>query len=78
MKKESGLGLAFKKDENFGEWYSDVSQLLNRIGGFEESFLRIRSSQSSGSYLGNTRPKFSHPYLSNSAQILGSNPRHRS
>jgi len=27
VKKESGLGLAFKKDENFGEWYSDVSQL---------------------------------------------------
>lgn len=24
VKKESGLGLAFKKDENFGEWYSDV------------------------------------------------------
>lgn len=24
VKKESGLGLAFKKDENFGEWYSDI------------------------------------------------------
>lgn len=25
VKKESKLGLPFKKDENFGEWYSDVS-----------------------------------------------------
>ncbi|CAN1236387.1 Proline--tRNA ligase, cytoplasmic [Linum grandiflorum] len=24
VKKESGLGLSFKKDENFGEWYSEV------------------------------------------------------
>jgi prolyl-tRNA synthetase len=24
VKKESGLGLAFKKEENFGDWYSDL------------------------------------------------------
>lgn len=24
MKKETGLGLTKKKDENFGEWYSEV------------------------------------------------------
>ncbi|KAK9684671.1 hypothetical protein RND81_10G224500 [Saponaria officinalis] len=24
VKKETGLGLSFKKDENFGEWYSEV------------------------------------------------------
>ncbi|KAK6915323.1 Proline-tRNA ligase, class II, C-terminal [Dillenia turbinata] len=24
MKKETGLGLSYKKDENFGEWYSEV------------------------------------------------------
>ncbi|KAF3677967.1 putative 50S ribosomal protein L3-2, chloroplastic-like [Capsicum annuum] len=24
VKKESGLGLSYKKDENFGEWYSEV------------------------------------------------------
>lgn len=24
VKKETGLGLTFKKDENFGEWYSEV------------------------------------------------------
>ncbi|CAL5433592.1 unnamed protein product [Camellia sinensis] len=24
VKKESGLGLFYKKDENFGEWYSEV------------------------------------------------------
>lgn len=24
MKKETGLGLSHKKDENFGEWYSEV------------------------------------------------------
>lgn len=28
VKKETGLGLAFKKEDNFGEWYSDVSNLL--------------------------------------------------
>jgi hypothetical protein len=26
VKKESGLGLTFKKEENFGDWYSDVRQ----------------------------------------------------
>lgn len=25
VKKETGLGLSHKKDENFGEWYSEVS-----------------------------------------------------
>lgn len=25
VKKETGLGLTHKKDENFGEWYSEVS-----------------------------------------------------
>lgn len=25
VKKETGLGLSYKKDENFGEWYSEVS-----------------------------------------------------
>ena len=25
VKKETKLGLPFKKDENFGDWYSDVS-----------------------------------------------------
>jgi hypothetical protein len=29
VKKESGLGLAFKKEENFGDWYSDVRRYLN-------------------------------------------------
>ena len=24
VKKETGLGLSFTKDENFGEWYSEV------------------------------------------------------
>lgn len=24
VKKETGLGLTHKKDENFGEWYSEV------------------------------------------------------
>lgn len=24
MKKETGLGLTNKKDDNFGEWYSEV------------------------------------------------------
>lgn len=24
VKKETGLGLSVKKDENFGEWYSEV------------------------------------------------------
>lgn len=24
LKKETGLGLTYKKDENFGEWYSEV------------------------------------------------------
>lgn len=24
VKKETGLGLSYKKDENFGEWYSEV------------------------------------------------------
>lgn len=24
VKKETGLGLSFKKEENFGEWYSEV------------------------------------------------------
>ena len=24
VKKETGLGLSHKKDENFGEWYSEV------------------------------------------------------
>ncbi len=24
VKKETGLGLTKKKDENFGEWYSEV------------------------------------------------------
>lgn len=36
VKKETGLGLTNKKDENFGEWYSEVSlcfilDLKNRI-----------------------------------------------
>jgi len=26
VKKETGLGLTFKKEENFGEWYSEVSK----------------------------------------------------
>ena len=25
MKKETGLGLSVTKDENFGEWYSEVN-----------------------------------------------------
>lgn len=24
LKKETGLGLSYKKDDNFGEWYSEV------------------------------------------------------
>jgi len=28
VKKETGLGLSFKKEENFGEWYSEVSESL--------------------------------------------------
>lgn len=28
MKKETGLGLSKKKDENFGEWYSEVSVFI--------------------------------------------------
>lgn len=28
VKKETGLGLTFKKDENFGEWYSEVIVLI--------------------------------------------------
>lgn len=24
VKKETGLGLTYRKDENFGEWYSEV------------------------------------------------------
>lgn len=27
VKKETGLGLTYKKDENFGEWYSEVFDL---------------------------------------------------
>lgn len=28
VKKETGLGLSNKKDENFGEWYSEVCFLV--------------------------------------------------
>ena len=28
MKKETGLGLVNRKDENFGEWYSEVCFLV--------------------------------------------------
>ena len=31
VKKETGLGLAFKKEDNFGEWYSDVSNRLKML-----------------------------------------------
>lgn len=31
VKKETGLGLAFKKEDNFGEWYSDVSNRLKKL-----------------------------------------------
>lgn len=31
MKKETKLGMAYKKDDNFGEWYSEV--------GFSRLFL---------------------------------------
>ena len=37
VKKETGLGLAFKKEDNFGEWYSDVSsrlKMLDKLGVF--------------------------------------------
>ena len=33
VKKESKLGLPFRKYENFGEWYSDVSWLLKINAG---------------------------------------------
>ena len=36
MKKETGLGLTYKKDENFGEWYSEVRRrwFVDRKNGF--------------------------------------------
>jgi len=30
VKKETGLGLSVKKDENFGEWYSEVCLYVQR------------------------------------------------
>ncbi|KAG6436412.1 hypothetical protein SASPL_101310 [Salvia splendens] len=29
VKKETGLGLSYKKDDNFGEWYSEVRVVVN-------------------------------------------------
>lgn len=31
MKKETGLGLTNKKDENFGEWYSEVGFVSSNL-----------------------------------------------
>lgn len=31
VKKETGLGLTYKKAENFGEWYSEVSDYCGYV-----------------------------------------------
>jgi prolyl-tRNA synthetase len=43
VKKETKLGMAYKKDDNFGEWYSEVRFLasLNFLTGLAKVYQMI-------------------------------------
>ncbi|ONH91841.1 hypothetical protein PRUPE_8G138800 [Prunus persica] len=46
VKKETGLGLSKKKDENFGEWYSEAMDDVNM--GDNANILRCRNKEKEG------------------------------
>ena len=42
MKKETGLGLSYKKEENFGEWYSEVCIAPSGLVAIEQFYWNLK------------------------------------